>query len=86
MSSTIDQLRGAMDSIDGNKPGMDVVVGDIEEAIWGVEVLLAAAKALRAAQRAYMADRGNEVMGREVAKAAAHLDEAIAAVDGDDES
>jgi len=40
--------------------------------------LLEAAKALRAAQRAYMADRGNEALGKAVGAAAAVLDEAIA--------
>jgi len=41
--------------------------------------LLTHAESLRAAQRAYMANRGNEEMGREVARAAAALDEAIEA-------
>jgi hypothetical protein len=40
--------------------------------------LLEAAKTLRAAQRAYLADRGNDAKGRIVAEAAAKLDEAIA--------
>ena len=39
--------------------------------------LLAAAKDLRAAQRAYMADRGNNALGRAVAEAASALDVAI---------
>jgi hypothetical protein len=39
--------------------------------------LLLAAKAMRAAQRAYMADRGNETLGKAVADAAADLDAAI---------
>ena len=42
------------------------------------EDLLTTAKCLRAAQRAYMADRGNEELGKKVAIAAAHLDAAIA--------
>lgn len=40
--------------------------------------LLAASKALRAAQRAYMSDRGNDSLGAEVGRAAARLDVAIA--------
>lgn len=40
--------------------------------------LLEAAKKLRAAQRAYMADRGNEILGKQVAIAATELDVAIA--------
>jgi hypothetical protein len=39
--------------------------------------LLEAAKALRAAQRTYLADRGNEAKGRAVGDAAATLDRAI---------
>lgn len=42
-----------------------------------LESLLTAAKALRAAQRAYMAERGNEQLGRTVAEAATELDRAI---------
>jgi hypothetical protein len=40
--------------------------------------LLAAAVDLRAAQRAYMADRGNETLGKAVGAAAVALDAAIA--------
>lgn len=43
--------------------------------------LLTKAKLLRAAQRAYIADRGNEELGKKVAIAAEHLDAAIAALD-----
>jgi len=44
--------------------------------------LLAAAVALRDAQRAYMADRGNESLGRAVGEAAATLDVAISKATG----
>jgi hypothetical protein len=77
MSKTLELLNEAMNSIDGNKRGMDAVVGNIEEAIWCVEALLAAAKNLRAAQRAYMSDRGNEQLGRAVGDRARELDELI---------
>jgi hypothetical protein len=39
-----------------------------------VKALEDAASALRAAQRAYMADRGNNALGAKVGQAAAHLD------------
>lgn len=45
------------------------------------KALLEAAKNLRAAQRAYMADRGNNELGRRVAEAAAALDLAIEAME-----
>jgi hypothetical protein len=41
------------------------------------EEVLVAAENLRAAQRAYMANRGNDELGREVARTAEALDEAI---------
>jgi hypothetical protein len=44
--------------------------------------LLEAAKALRAAQRNYMADRGNEAKGKLVAEAAQELDAAILKAEG----
>jgi hypothetical protein len=49
---------------------------DVKEDV--VERLLFAAKHLRACQRAYMADRGNESLGRAVGQAAEMLDGAIA--------
>lgn len=39
-----------------------------------------AAKALRDAQRAYLADRGNENLGRKVGEAAQVLDDALAGI------
>jgi hypothetical protein len=44
--------------------------------------LLSGAKALRAAQRAYMASRGNEALGKAVGDAAESLDAAIAKAEG----
>ena len=44
--------------------------------------LLAASTALRQAQRAYMADRGNDALGKAVAAAAENLDAAIAKAEG----
>jgi uncharacterized protein (DUF2384 family) len=41
------------------------------------EKLCEAAEALRSAQRRYMADRGNDDLGRRVARAAKDLDKAI---------
>ena len=78
MNKTVELLQGAMDSIDGSKAGMDAVIGDIEEAIVAVERLLVSAKNLRAAQRDYMADRGNEELGRRVGQRAQELDGVIA--------
>lgn len=50
------------------------------KATWYVvhklETLVSLADALRAAQRAYMADRGNEELGKAVAAAARAYDEA----------
>ena len=48
-----------------------------------VAALRGAAQALRAAQRAYMADRGNEMLGKAVGIAAADMDRALAASAGD---
>lgn len=70
-------LNKAMNAIDGNRDGMDAVIGDIEEAMLGVGSLLNAARNLRAAQRAYMADRGNHELGRVVAQRAQELDEVL---------
>lgn len=77
---TIGLLYSAMDSIDGNEPGMDAVIGDIEEALWNVEKLLTAVEFLRTAQRAYMKDRGNDTLGRAVANRARELDEVVAQI------
>ena len=46
--------------------------------------LLRAAKKLRQAQRNYMADRGNQELGKAVALAATKLDEAIEAYEKDE--
>lgn len=51
MKTTINLMNKAMNRIDGNKRGMDEVIGFIEEAIWGVEAIAEAARAL------YMAGR-----------------------------
>jgi hypothetical protein len=47
------------------------------ETAFRAQVLLSAARELRSAQRAYLADRGNESLGRSVGEAAEKLDDAI---------
>ena len=45
--------------------------------------LVEACRKLRNAQRAYMADRGNEALGRAVGEAAAEMDALLAKIDGE---
>lgn len=62
--------------------------GDTPEKVWGCGFLLAnadalyeASVALRAAQKAHMADRGNEEKGRTVAQCAETLDAVLECID-----
>lgn len=62
-----------------NYPGYGIDITDYNDLAKQRDELAAAALALRSAQRAYMADRGNEKLGRDVASAAEALDRVLAA-------
>jgi len=61
------------------KSEADSVVADLAARLERAEGVVEAAKILRAAQRDYMANRGNDEKGQAVATAAVAVDEALSA-------
>ena len=56
-------------------------MNDLEKALRDLYALYSAVVELREAQKAYMADRGNDQLGAVVGKAAANVDSALRLVD-----
>lgn len=82
MTNIIERLRQlkAIYPVTSDRVGMGALI-EVWEALPKLLAVVSRAEALRAAQRLYMADRGNEELGKAVGKAAAEVDEALAALD-----